>query len=235
MEYPSAIQIFGPLSAYYLYEIVIIVEFDKINIFKGLGVLKDRYRDVKIALDYHDSFHLLVAVILSAQCTDVRVNQVTPLLFARFPDPKAMAEAPLEELEGIIRPTGFFRNKAKNIKEAARLIVTEYNGQVPDTMDEMLKLPGVARKTANIVLYNTYGIIAGIAVDTHVRRLSKRLGITREDDPVKIEKDLMAVVPKEDWGVISYVLIEHGRAICKAKKPLHAICPVRDLCPSADI
>ncbi|MDA8162523.1 MAG: endonuclease III [Desulfobacteraceae bacterium] len=209
---------------------------EKERIKKALAVLKKHYKDAKIALDYSgDPFQLLVSVILSAQCTDVRVNQVTPMLFVRFPDPKAMAEARLDELEGIIRPTGFFRNKAKNIKEAARLIVAEYGGRIPDTMDEMMRLPGVARKTANIVLYNAYGIIAGIAVDTHVRRLSQRLGITREDDPVKIEKELMAIVPKEDWGVISYVLIEHGRAVCKAKKPAHAVCPVRDLCPSADI
>uniref|UniRef100_UPI004049504C endonuclease III n=1 Tax=Dissulfurimicrobium sp. TaxID=2022436 RepID=UPI004049504C len=198
-----------------------------------LEILKNQYKDAKIALKYKNPFELLVSVILSAQCTDIKVNEVTPILFNRFPDIKTMAEAPIEELESIIRPTGFFRNKAKNIKEAARRIIEDYNGRLPDTMEEMIKLPGVARKTANIVLYNVYGVVSGIAVDTHVKRLSIRLGITREKDPVKIEKDLMELIPPKDWGTISYVLIEHGRNICNAKKPLCAQCPVRGLCPSA--
>ncbi|MGQ9744901.1 MAG: endonuclease III [Dissulfurimicrobium sp.] len=198
-----------------------------------LEILKNQYKGAKIALKYKNPFELLVSVILSAQCTDIKVNEVTPILFNRFPDIKTMAEAPIEELESIIRPTGFFRNKAKNIKEAARRIIEDYNGRLPDTMEEMIKLPGVARKTANIVLYNVYGVVSGIAVDTHVKRLSIRLGITREKDPVKIEKDLMELIPPKDWGTISYVLIEHGRNICNAKKPLCAQCPVRGLCPSA--
>jgi endonuclease-3 len=200
---------------------------------RALEILKNQYKGAKIALKYKNPFELLVSVILSAQCTDIKVNEVTPILFSRFPSIKTMAEAPIEELESIIRPTGFFRNKAKNIKEAARRIIEDYNGRLPDTMEEMIKLPGVARKTANIVLYNVYGIVSGIAVDTHVKRLSMRLGITREKDPVKIEKDLMELIPQKDWGTISYVLIEHGRNICDAKKPLCAQCPVRGLCPSA--
>lgn len=206
---------------------------EKERIEKTLEILKNQYKGAKIALKYNNPFELLVSVILSAQCTDIKVNEVTPILFSRFPDPKTMAEAPIEELESIIRPTGFFRNKAKNIKEAARRIIEDYNGRIPASMEELIKLPGVARKTANIVLYNVYGTVAGIAVDTHVKRLSIRLGITKEEDPVKIEKDLMKVIPKEDWGVISYVLIEHGRNICNAKKPLCAKCPVKQLCPSA--
>lgn len=198
-----------------------------------LGILKNQYKGAKIALKYKSPFELLVSVILSAQCTDIKVNEVTPILFSHFPDPKTMAEAPIEELESIIRPTGFFRNKAKNIKETARRIIEDYNGQLPRTMEEMIKLPGVARKTANIVLYNVYGVITGIAVDTHVKRLSMRLGMSREKDPVKIEKDLMEIIPRKDWGTISYVLIEHGRNICDAKRPLCAQCPVKGLCPSA--
>ncbi len=198
---------------------------------KILEILKASYPKAHIALKYNDPFQLLVSVILSAQCTDVRVNEVTPILFSRFPDVKSIAEADIEELETIIRPTGFFRNKSKNIKNAARMILNRFKGQIPRTMKEMLELPGVARKTANIVLYNAHGVVAGIAVDTHVKRLSQRLGITKEKDPVKIEKDLMKVVPEEDWGIISYVLIEHGRAICRARKPLCDKCPVLELCP----
>ncbi|MGB9711857.1 MAG: endonuclease III [Dissulfurimicrobium sp.] len=206
---------------------------EKERIKKVINILNSVYPRAGIALKYKDPFELLVAVILSAQCTDVRVNEVTPHLFARFPNPKAMAEAPVEDIEKIIRPTGFFRNKARNIKEAARLIVEEYNGHIPDTMEGITRLPGVARKSANIILYNVYGVIAGIAVDTHVKRLAMRLGLTREKDPIKIERDLMRIIPKDQWGVISYVLIEHGRNICNARKPLCAKCPVKELCPSA--
>jgi endonuclease-3 len=200
---------------------------------KVIEVLNATYKDAHIALKSTNPFQLLVAVILSAQCTDVRVNQVTPALFRRFPGPDEMAKASQEELEEIIRSTGFFRNKAKSIRGAARLIVENYGGKVPDTMEEMLKLPGVARKTANIVLYNAHGVVAGIAVDTHVKRLSKRLGFTTEDNPDKIERDLMALVPQEQWGAFSYVLIEHGRAVCQAKKPQCPVCPVREWCPAA--
>ncbi len=143
-----------------------------------------------------------------------------------------MSEAPIEELEELIRSTGFFRNKAKNIKAASRIIVERFKGELPRTMEEMVTIPGVGRKTANIVLYNAYGVIAGIAVDTHVKRLAKRLGMTLEDNPIKIERDLMAIVPKKDWGEITYVLINHGRQICKARKPNCRECPVRSVCPS---
>ncbi len=206
---------------------------EKERIQKVLEILKDTYPDAHIALRSRTPFQLLVTVILSAQCTDVRVNKVTPALFERFPDVKSMSEAPIEELEDLIRSTGFFRNKAKNIKAASRLILGRFGGEVPRTMEDMLRLPGVARKTANIVLYNAYGVIAGIAVDTHVRRLARRLGMTRETNALKIERDLMAIVPRKDWGKISYVLIDHGRQICTARRPGCHDCPVRDMCPSA--
>ncbi len=200
---------------------------------KILKILKETYKDATIALRYHDPFQLLVAVILSAQCTDKQVNKITPMLFERFPTPETMAKAPVEEVEELVRSTGFFRNKAKNIKEASRIILERFGGKVPDTMEDLLTLPGVARKTANIVLFNAFGKIEGIAVDTHVKRVAQRLGLTKHKDPVKIEKDLMKIIPKEDWGIISYILIEHGRNICKARKPLCEKCPVKELCPSA--
>jgi len=208
-------------------------EEEKDRIQKVLEILENTYPDAHIALKSRTPFQLLVTVILSAQCTDVRVNKVTPALFERFPDVKSMSEAPIEELENLIRSTGFFRNKAKNIKAASRLILERFGGKIPRTMKDMLTLPGVARKTANIVLYNAYGVIAGIAVDTHVKRLAKRLGMTNEVNAVKIERDLMAIVPRENWGKISYVLINHGRQICTARKPRCPECPVRDICPSA--
>ena len=206
-------------------------EKERIN--KILKILKETYQRPKIALRYQDPFQLLVAVILSAQCTDKQVNKVTPSLFKKFPTPETMANAPIEELEELIRSTGFFRNKAKNIKAAAKLIKEKFNGKVPETMEELTSLPGVARKTANIVLFNAFGKIEGIAVDTHVKRVAQRLGLTKHKDPVKIEKDLMKIIPKEDWGIITFILIEHGRKICKARKPLCDKCPVKDLCPSA--
>ncbi len=206
-------------------------EKERIN--KILKILKETYKDAHIALRYKDPFQLLVAVILSAQCTDKQVNKITPLLFEHFPTPEAMAKAPVEKIEELIRSTGFYRNKAKNIKEAARIITEKFGGKVPDTMEDLLTLPGVARKTANIVLFNAYGKIEGIAVDTHVKRLAQRLGLTKQKDPVKIEKDLMKLIPKKDWGTITYLLIEHGRNICKARKPLCDKCPIKDLCPSA--
>jgi endonuclease-3 len=144
-----------------------------------------------------------------------------------------MSEAPLEELEELIKSTGFFRNKAKNIKAASKIIIERFNGELPMTMEEMITIPGVGRKTANIMLYNAFGVIAGIAVDTHVKRLAKRLGMTSETDPNKIERDLMAIVPKKDWGKITYVLINHGRQVCKSRKQLCNKCPVQDACPSA--
>jgi endonuclease-3 len=205
---------------------------EKDRILNVIEILEATYGGARIALKSANPFQLLVSVILSAQCTDVRVNQVTPVLFERFPDIRSMSEAPIEELEELIRSTGFFRNKAKNIKAASRIIVERFKGELPRTMEEMVTIPGVGRKTANIVLYNAYGVIAGIAVDTHVKRLAKRLGMTLEDNPIKIERDLMAIVPKKDWGEITYVLINHGRQICKARKPNCRECPVRSVCPS---
>ncbi len=195
--------------------------------------LKEAYPEARIALRFENPLQLLIATILSAQCTDERVNQVTPELFKKYPDARAFAEADLEELAEDIRPTGFYQQKAKYIKEACRILVEKYGGEVPRSLEALLELPGVARKTANIVLANAYGIVEGIPVDTHVRRLAQRLGLSQEKNPDKIEKDLMALIPREDWGVIPYVLQAHGRKICTARKPKCEKCPVKDLCPSA--
>jgi len=207
---------------------------EKERLLKILERLKAAYPDAKIALKFSNPLELLVATILSAQCTDERVNEVTRELFKKYRTAKDYAEAPLEQLAEDIRPTGFYQQKAKYIKEAARMIVEEFGGEVPRTMEEMLRLPGVARKTANIVLANAYGVIDGIPVDTHVRRLAKRLGFSQEKDPNKIEKDLMEIIPKEDWAFIPYVFQQHGRKICKARKPLCEKCVVKDLCPSRE-
>jgi len=172
-----------------------------------------------------------VATILSAQCTDERVNKVTPELFARFPNARAIAQAPRSEIESLIRSTGFYRNKAKNIQAACEMIVSDFGGNVPDTMEEILKLPGVARKTGNVVLAHVYGVNAGVTVDTHVKRLSLRLGLTEHTDPKRIEKDLMALLPQLDWENWSIRLIYHGRAVCKARQPLCESCSLADLCP----
>ncbi|NER35013.1 MAG: endonuclease III [Oscillatoria sp. SIO1A7] len=193
--------------------------------------LKRLYPDARCTLDYETPVQLLVATILSAQCTDERVNKVTPALFARFPDAAALSEAPLEELEGLVRSTGFYRNKAKNIKGACQAIAHKYDGLVPKQMELLLELPGVARKTANVVLANAYGINQGVTVDTHVKRLSQRLGLTEEKDPVKIERDLMRIIPQEDWENWSIRLIYHGRSVCTAKKPACDDCAMADICP----
>lgn len=195
--------------------------------------LKQLYPVAAIALGYETDFQLLVAVILSAQTTDVGVNKVTPVLFERFPTPEALAAADPAEVEEIVHPTGFFRNKTKNIMGAAQRIVAEYGGRVPDTMDDLLTLPGVARKTANIVLFNAFGKAEGVAVDTHVFRLAHRLGYSKHEDTNKVEKDLMALFPREEWGALTYRLIEHGRAVCNAKRPICGQCALSDLCPSA--
>ncbi len=202
------------------------------RLLKVLEILKETYPQAKIALKFSNPLELLVATILSAQCTDERVNEVTASLFKKYRTAKDYAEADLEELAEDIRPTGFYQQKARYLKEAAKMIVEEFGGEVPRNMDDLLKLPGVARKTANIVLANAYGIVEGIPVDTHVRRLAQRLGFSNEKDPNKIEKDLMAIIPKEDWGFVPYVFQQHGRTICKAKKPLCHRCPVAHLCPS---
>jgi endonuclease-3 len=195
--------------------------------------LEEEYPDAAIALNYSNPLELLVATILSAQCTDEIVNKVTSNLFPRYKTTDDYANANLERFEQEIRSAGFYRNKAKNIINSAKRMNTDYGGSVPRSMAELTILPGVARKTANIVLYNAYDIIAGIAVDTHVRRISRRLGITHNSDPDKIEKDLMKKVPKAKWGLFSYLLIEHGRAVCTARKPKYEICILNDICPSA--
>ncbi|GJD17319.1 endonuclease III [Rivularia sp. IAM M-261] len=189
------------------------------------------YPDATCSLNYSTPVQLLVATILSAQCTDERVNKVTPALFARFPDAKSMAEADIAEIEELVRTTGFFRNKSKNIQGACRMIVQDFNSQVPNRMDDLLKLPGVARKTANVVLAHAFGINAGVTVDTHVSRLSHRLGFTKHEDPIRIERDLMKLLPQRDWENWSIRLIYHGRAICKARKPACEACELAPLCP----
>jgi endonuclease-3 len=183
-------------------------------------------------LNYETPVQLLIATILSAQCTDERVNLVTPALFERFPDAYAMAEADLAEIESLVKSTGFYRNKAKNIQGACRKIVTDFGGIVPQTMTELTSLPGAARKTANVVLAHAFGINAGVTVDTHVKRLSNRLGFSKHSDPGKIEKDLMKLIPQPDWENWSIRLIYHGRAVCNARKPACDRCELADLCPS---
>jgi len=195
--------------------------------------LKSAYPDARTALDWSTPLELLVATILSAQTTDVRVNSVTPNLFAKYPTAAAYAGADPAELEDDIRPTGFFRNKAKSLQGMARALVEEHGGEVPRTMEELVALPGVGRKTANVVLGNAFSIDEGVVVDTHVRRLSNRLGFTSHKVPEKIEKDLVETVPKGDWTVFSHLLILHGRSVCKARKPACGDCVVNDLCPSA--
>lgn len=190
------------------------------------------YPDARCSLDYADAFQLLVATILSAQCTDERVNMVTPLLFARFPTPAAMAEGSVEEVEALIKSTGFYHNKSKSILGAARRVVEEFGGEVPRTMAELLTVPGAARKTANVVLSNAYDVVEGIAVDTHVGRLAGRLGFSSEAVPEKIERDLMRVLPREEWCFTNHALIAHGRAVCQARKPNCTACVLLDLCPT---
>ena len=189
--------------------------------------------DVGIALHWDTPWHLLVAVILSAQTTDVGVNKVTPKLFERFPEPEDLASADIAEVEAIVKPTGFYHNKTKSIMGAARMLLAEYDGRVPDTMEDLMRLPGVARKTANVVLSSAYGIVEGIAVDTHVKRLAGRLGFTAQTDPDKIERDLTSLLPREWWGTFNYRFIMLGRNICTAKRPICGSCPMNDLCPSA--
>lgn len=198
-----------------------------------IAALRRAYPDAACALAHHDPFQLLVATILSAQCTDARVNMVTPGLFAAYPDAPAMSRAGQEELEGIIRSTGFYRNKAKSIRGASARLVEAFGGRVPRTMDELLTLPGVARKTANVVLGVGYGIADGIVVDTHVERLSRRLGLGKGKNPEAIEEALMRVVPRSRWIEFSHLLIHHGRQVCRARKPACGRCPVAALCPSA--
>ena len=197
--------------------------------------LKRLYPDAPCTLDYETPVQLMVATILSAQCTDARVNLVTPELFRRFPDAAALAGADVAELENLVRSTGFYRNKAKNIQAACQMIMTEFGGQVPRMMEDLLRLPGVARKTANVVSAHAYGVNLGMTVDTHVKRLTYRLGLTKNTDPVKVERDLMKLIPQPDWENWSIRIIYHGRAVCMARNPQCDRCELADLCPSANL
>jgi endonuclease-3 len=198
-----------------------------------LARLLATYPDAKCALDYQTPLQLLTATILSAQCTDKRVNMVTPALFATYPTAAAMAEAPLEAVEEIIKSTGFFRNKAKSLVGMARAVVERHGGEVPAAMEALVTLPGVGRKTANVVLGNAFGQDEGIVVDTHVGRLARRLGLTAETDPEKVEAALIPLFPRERWTVLAHLLIEHGRRVCDARVPRCGECVLRDRCPSA--
>jgi len=196
--------------------------------------LAQLYPDAHCALHHENALQLLVATILSAQCTDVRVNMVTPALFARYPDAAAFAGAQLPELEKAIQSTGFFRNKAKNIQAACQLLVDRYGGAVPGTLEELVALPGVGRKTANVLLGNAFDV-PGITVDTHVGRLSRRLGLTEQTDPEKVERDLMALLPAKEWTLFSHRMIFHGRQVCHARKPQCASCTLASLCPKVGV
>ncbi len=191
------------------------------------------YPDATCSLDYQTPVQLLVATILSAQCTDERVNKVTPTLFAEFPDAASLAWCDRDKLETLIRSTGFYRNKAKNIQGACQMIMTKFNGEVPSEMKQLLELPGVARKTANVVSAHAFGNIQGVTVDTHVKRLTNRWKLTKSDQPIQIERDLMALLPQSEWENYSIRTIYHGRAICKARKPQCNVCQLVHLCPSA--
>jgi endonuclease-3 len=197
--------------------------------------LAEHYPGAHCALDFASPFQLLVATILSAQCTDKRVNMVTPALFARYPTPAALAAAHPEELEEIIKSTGFFHNKAKNLIGMATAVANGHDGRIPETMAELFALPGVGRKTANVILGNAFDKNEGVVVDTHVSRLSQRLGLTRQTDPVKIETDLVKLFPRDRWTMLSHLLIEHGRQICDARRPKCELCFLTDLCPSSRV
>jgi len=211
----------------------IITSKEKRRINRILEILTKTYPTAKVALSFSNPMEMLVSTILSAQCTDERVNMVTKELFKKYRTPEDYAKNNLKEFERDIRSTGFYRAKARNIRNASRLIVKKFNSQVPKTMDELVTLPGVGRKTANIVLSNAYGIVEGLAVDTHVARLSKRLGLTKSEDPDKIEQDLMSIIPRDLWFSFTYQLIDHGRRVCTARKPLCDECPLNRVCPSA--
>ncbi len=196
--------------------------------------LKENYPDAHCALHYETPFQLLIATILSAQCTDVRVNQVTAVLFAKYPGPQDLAALDLNVLESLIRPTGFFKNKARNIQLTSRLICERHGGEVPRDMDALIQLPGVGRKTANVVLGNAFGLTSGLVVDTHVMRLSRRWKLTRSQEAESIERDLMKLVPRKDWIQFSHWLIFHGRQVCKARRPLCERCGLSKVCPAKE-
>ena len=193
------------------------------------------YPDARCSLDFETPFQLLVATILSAQCTDKRVNMVTPKLFATYPTPAALADAKPEDIEDLVKTTGFFRNKTKSLLGVSAAIESRHGGRVPSTLDELVVLPGVGRKTANVILGNAFHRDEGVVVDTHVARVSKRLGLTKHDDPVKIEQDLMKLFPRDQWTLLAHLLIYHGRRICEARLPKCSSCPIADLCPSFGI
>jgi endonuclease-3 len=197
--------------------------------------LSGAYPGTRIALDFRSPFELLVATVLAAQCTDQRVNAVTPALFRRFPTARDLAAADIAELEELVRTTGFYRNKARAIKALSQALTDDHNGEVPPRMEDLRQLPGVGRKTANVVLGNAFGMNEGVVVDTHVQRLARRLGLTQQTEPEKIEADLMKLVPREAWTTFANLLIDHGRKTCKARKPECGVCPVADLCPSAEV
>ncbi|MDR0826381.1 MAG: endonuclease III [Desulfovibrio sp.] len=198
---------------------------------KMLEILRTLYPNPGGFLHADSPWQLLVATQLSAQCTDERVNSVTPALFARLPDPGAMADANQDEVESLVRSTGFYRNKAKNLIGAAKRVLEFYGGEVPGTMDEMLTLPGIARKSANVILFGAFGVNAGLAVDTHVKRLAWRLGLTQETDPVRIEQDLLPLFPREEWGNTNHRMVSFGREVCKARSPLCPDCEAKIFCP----
>jgi len=210
-------------------EDAMVKESDQKRVKEIIKILSIEIPDSKIALKFSNPLQLLIATILSAQCTDVKVNQVTADLFKKYRSPRDYAEADLTELEEEIRPTGFYRNKAKSLQRCCQELVARFEGKVPQTLEALVTLPGVGRKTANVILGNAFGV-PGIVVDTHVLRVSQRIGLTKNDDPVKIEFDLMEIVPKEEWTHFSNLLIWHGRKTCIARKPLCEICPIRKLC-----
>lgn len=199
------------------------------------GLLEHEYPDAKCALEHQDAYELAVATILSAQTTDVRVNLVTPVLFARYPTPETLAAARQEDVEEIVHSTGFFRNKARSIIGFAHAVTEEFGGEVPGTMVALKALPGVGRKTANVILGNAFGVNEGVVVDTHVKRLSGRLGLTEETNPDKVERDLIPLFPQENWTMLSHLLIYHGRAVCDARKPRCEACILAGICPSSSV
>ena len=207
----------------------------KKNVKVILSRLKESYPNAHCTLDFKTPFELLIATILSAQCTDERVNKVIPNLFARFNDPGEFASADIEEIEELIRSTGFFHQKAKSIKRTSELITNKFTGKVPEKMEDLIKLSGVGRKTANVILGTAFNKNYGVVVDTHVKRISNKLGFTKQNDPVKIEKDLMKIIVQEDWTIYSHLIIEHGRKICKARKQDCENCFLNDVCPSSQI
>jgi endonuclease-3 len=202
---------------------------------KVLRRLKADYPDATCALGHESAFELLISTILSAQCTDVRVNMVTPELFRRWPTPAHLARAPIEQIEKVIQSTGFYRNKAKNIKGCSQALSEKYDGEVPKELELLVELPGVGRKTANVVLGTVHGLATGVVVDTHVSRLSQRLGLTKSTDATKIEQDLMAILPKREWVDFAHRMIEHGRQICNARKPKCSECSMREFCPKIGV